>query len=349
MNQAAETPGPSIGSAQLHAALEGVLTHYFGAKRHIQKLVREPSEYYSSFPMEELDVYLDDGTAIELMFKNVSWHAILEVARRVKPAFLYDPLREIKTYQTILAPHSFGTPICYGAFIDHKAGDYWLFLERVAGEKLWQVGEFRTWQQAARWLADLHSHFARDMAGLKKTRAGQLLHYDGNYYRLWLERARAFLHQSRPSAPERAGRLIEKLGECYESVIEHLVELPATFIHGEFYPSNVLVRKTDGSLRICPVDWEMAAVGPGLMDLAALTSGSWSERQKMALVSAYYGTVRSTGGWPPPLNIFLTSLDFCHLHLAVQWLGWSLDWSPPREHARNWLREAMRLIKKLGF
>jgi len=33
----------------------------------------------------------------------------------------------------------------------------------------------------------------------------------------------------------------------------------------------------------------------------------------------------------------------------MQWLGWSPDWSPPPEHRRNWLREALRLAEKLGF
>ena len=29
------------------------------------------------------------------------------------------------------------------------------------------------------------------------------------------------------------------------------------------------------------------------------------------------------------------------LHLAVQWLGWSRDWTPPREHATDWLGESV--------
>ena len=34
-----------------------------------------------------------------------------------------------------------------------------------------------------------------------------------------------------------------------------------TFIHGEFYASNVLVNITGGKLRVCPVDWELAGWG----------------------------------------------------------------------------------------
>jgi hypothetical protein len=33
----------------------------------------------------------------------------------------------------------------------------------------------------------------------------------------------------------------------------------------------------------------------------------------------------------------------------VQWLGWSPDWSPPAEHAHDWLGEALHLADKLGL
>src|SRR5262249_32881347 len=174
-------------------------------------------------------------------------------------------------------------------------------------------------------------------------------HYEVDFYRLWLRRARDFWQQAGPTIPEGARRRLEKLAVRYEEVVARLLALPVTFIHGEFYPSNVLVQETSGALRVCPVDWEMAAVGPGLIDLAALTAGTWTGEEKAALATAYHGALRPDGGWPPPLDVFLTALDVCQLHLAMQWLGWSLDWSPPPEHAWNWLEEALRLSEKLGL
>jgi hypothetical protein len=44
----------------------------------------------------------------------------------------------------------------------------------------------------------------------------------------------------------------------------------------------------------------------------------------------------------------IESLDVCRLHLAIQWLGWSTDWTPPKEHAHDWLGEAIALARKLG-
>jgi thiamine kinase-like enzyme len=125
------------------------------------------------------------------------------------------------------------------------------------------------------------------------------------------------------------------------------VALPVTFIHGEFYASNVLV--DDGGTRVCPVDWEMAALGPGLIDLAALTAGRWTEPEREALVLAYMTALAPRRGWPPPRAEFLAALACCRLHLALQWLGWSERWSPPAEHAHDWLHEALALADVLGL
>ena len=35
--------------------------------------------------------------------------------------------------------------------------------------------------------------------------------------------------------------------------------------------------------------------------------------------------------------------------LAVQRLGWSDSWSPPEEHAHDWLAEALRAAERLGL
>jgi thiamine kinase-like enzyme len=98
-------------------------------------------------------------------------------------------------------------------------------------------------------------------------------------------------------------------------------------------------------LRVCPVDWEMAAVGPGLIDLAALTAGGWTAEEKEELALAYCAALVS---YETPPDAFLLALDYCRLHLAVQWLGWSQDWTPPPEHAQDWLGEVLGLAEKLG-
>lgn len=320
-------------TADLQAVLAAALDEHFSLPRSINELVRRPSANQSSYALEELDILLDDDSTLQLLFKDLSPAALLDQARRAKPAQLYDPRREIEVYRTILPSAGLGTAVCYGATADPDAGRFWLFLERVAGLELDKIGELATWREAARWLTGFHARFASPLERL--ARAARLLNYNADFYRFWMRRARAI----EPA--------LDDLARVYSRVIEKLLSLPATVIHGEFYASNVLVKIDANGVRVCPVDWEMAAVGPALMDLAALTAGRWSEDERKDLASAYWQATRAGAESPVPGDDFFEELDYCRLHQAVQWLGWSAEWSPPVEHAHDWLREALTLAGKL--
>jgi hypothetical protein len=332
----------------VRAELEHALSEHFGARRRIVELERRPAPYRTSFSLEELDVVLDDGSDLQIMFKDLSQAGLASGAREVKPSFLYDPLREIEAYRAILAPAELGTPTYYGAAVDRERERYWLFLENVPGVVLWQVGELAAWQDAARWLAAMHARFAdaTDWQG----RAEHLLRYDADFYRLWLLRAQTFGREAEASRPTHFRKGVDWLAARYGQVVERLAALPVTFIHGEFYASNVLMQG-DGQLtrRVCPIDWESAAVGPGLIDLAALTAGTWSDEDRSALAFAYHETLTQLGGSPQSPDDFLVALDCCRLYLALQWLGWAREWSPPQEHRQDWLAEALSLAERLDL
>lgn len=335
-------------TADLRAALEGSLTQHFKRPFRVVRLQRRLSNYRSSFSLEELDLELDDGTTLELVFKDLSRQALLDEARLAKPPFLYDPLREIDLYQTVLDPERLGTAVCYGSVVDHELGRYWLFLERVPGERLRYVGDLSIWEQATHHLAGLHNHFA-DRPELLAGSRPRLSHYDRGYYELWLGRALEFVHATGGNLLSGDSHRLKRLAGNYGRVIERLLALPVTLIHAEYYPANVLIHERGPSLRICPVDWETAGVGPGLIDLAALTAGDWTEQQRTALAMSYYRQLARGPTLVPSWEEFLTALDCCEMHLAVQWLGWSAEWSPPPEEARNWLGDALRLADKLGL
>jgi aminoglycoside phosphotransferase (APT) family kinase protein len=165
-----------------------------------------------------------------------------------------------------------------------------------------------------------------------------------------MRRAQMFLGQLEPSQSTAVRHRIKRLAERYDQVVERLLALPRTLIHGEFYASNVLVDGREEQARVCPVDWEMAALGPGLVDLAALTAGGWTAEEKAALSMAYFEEFEELmehDGHLLDAEEFLIALEYCRLHLAVQWLGWAPEWSPPPEHAQDWLSEALSLAEKL--
>jgi aminoglycoside phosphotransferase len=254
-----------------------------------------------------LDVVLSDGTRLEMLLKDLRMSEVGATGLSPKPTFLHNPRREIEAYR-LLASAGLGVPIC------HAAGDDWVLLEKVPGVELWQLGNVDSWVEAARWLERLHALFAE-----RPPESEHFLRYDAAYFRIWPDRAR-----------RRHPELSSVLGD-YEHVVELLSGLPTTLIHGEFYASNVLV---SGS-RIAPVDWEMAGVGPGVLDLAALSTG-WADDERTAILGSY--------GHVP-----VDALDAARLHLGLQWLGWSPNWTPPPEHAHDWLNEVTQASKRLGL
>jgi aminoglycoside phosphotransferase (APT) family kinase protein len=198
----------------------------------------------------------------------------------------------------------------------------------------------------AAWIARFHRGFSPLHAKQLGARAGTLV-YDEDFYWLWLGRAQRF---ARGDAHKR--RVLDEVERGYAPLVERLMALPQTVIHGEFYASNVMVRRV-GSARVCPLDWEMTGIGPGLIDLAALTAG-WAAPTRRALARAYLaaaamgnGSGPAAGGRVRLSREFMADLDRCRLHLAVRMLGWSNDWEPPKNHAHNWLAEAERLSRRL--
>ncbi len=310
------------------------------------KLSRQPYVCRTSFPLEELEVTLADGAEVQLILKIVDRRALSHNARRAKLTFLHDPLREMRVYQKILQPKALGTALYYGAVqidagtpsCDGTAqidpGRSWLFLERVVGRELFQIGELEIWEATARWLARFHTRLS---VSINETDDLHLIEYNGDFYRIWMRRAVAFCRD--PAAKIR----LEWIAARYDCVIDRLLALPVTMLHAEFYASNILVQETHKGLRICPVDWEMAARGPGPIDLAALIAGKWTDAERLRMASAYYDELAAPRS-PAPVPVEI--IDDCRLHLAIQWLGWSPNWSPPPEHRHDWLGEALMLAER---
>jgi aminoglycoside phosphotransferase (APT) family kinase protein len=341
-------PIRKVPSTQLREQLQSILRGHLAKKSEIRGLRRRRSNYSSSYPIENLEIDLSSGKALRLVFKDLSPASKLDTARNIRPEFLYSPHREIETYRQVLDSKAFQTPIFYGAVEEPAIERYWIFLERVEGRLLWQVGKFQQWERAAKWLARFHSHFQTD-----QVRACEswpfLFRYRQDSCLDWMERAEHFL-SSRNDVPQGDTlRGFRRVARKWDHVVKRLLSMPQRIIHGEFYPSNVIVRQDGIGANICPIDWEVTAIGPAYLDLAALASGKWSLEQKQRLVRAYQEALDRQNGSQHSDSGIYESMEYCQLYLAVQWLGWAGEWSPPKDHAQDWLREALQLAKRLGL
>jgi aminoglycoside phosphotransferase (APT) family kinase protein len=312
-----------------------------GDGRDVIDLSRRPYRYATSAPLEEIRVRMDGGEEIAVIFKDLSRERLLDDARASKPAFLHEPLRELDTYRRILAPESIG-PRCFAAIAEQDPPRHWLLIEKVPGVELWQIGELSVWEEVAGWLGRFHARFAGRLDEVRGANP-HLLEHSEAWFRSWVGRARAALAQS---TDRRAAPVLRGL-ERYDEVIDALAALPPRFLHGELYPSNVLVVREEKPVRVCPVDWEMAAIGPGAIDLAALVGG-WDAPQRRRLVAAYRAALADSGA-DEQSDVDAADLSRARLHLALQWIGWSSEWRPPREHAHDWVGEALMLTEELGL
>jgi aminoglycoside phosphotransferase (APT) family kinase protein len=186
-----------------------------------------------------------------------------------------------------------------------------LLIERSEGQPLWELETEAVAARLGAVLRATHDALARD------TKAPFLLRYDDTFYRRWFRRATA------------ATRGLSSLAPTYEIAVKRLLDEPVVVVHGELYPSNALI---DGE-EVLFIDWECAGAGPAVVDVAAVTTG-WRGPELKAFLDAY-----------GPVDHH--ALECARLHLAVRWLGWSTEWRPPAEHARDWKSEALNSASRV--
>lgn len=304
-----------VTDAELRAALEQAL----GGP--LLRVGRRPHPYHSTHPVEDLAVLPAAGVGRRLLLKDLGATCCGDLGDRAR---LLDARREIEAYR-VLASRGVSAPACVAAAPAPRRDRGWLVLEAVDAAPLWQHEGLGAWLAAARWLAALHG-------GGPPRDARHLLVHDRAHARQWLRRAVA-------TTPPGA---LAAVAVVWETALARLAAWPATFLHGEFYASNVLV---DAAGTVRPVDWEMAGVGPGVLDLAALVAG-WPGAERRRLVAAYHAALPA--GRRPPADELDVALTCARLQIAVQWLGWSPGWKPTAAHARDWLGEARALAGELA-
>ena len=329
----------TVRNDTLRRALETALERRFGASKPIARMDRHRSDYESSFRLEELSVTFADGASLTLMFKDLGFESLSREALLAKSRTRHEPLRELRVYEEILSPSGLG-PDFYGAVVDEDIGHFWLFLEKIDGVELYQEGDLGIWQECARWLARMHIRFLEDPGRL--TPSVPLLQYGRS-------RSEADLVHLQESSDPALQALAGALRPFYSGLLDQVFAWPRTFLHGDFYASNVLIRRGPSGREVVPVDWEMAGIGPGLLDLAALTSGRWDALQRMAMATQYHAVWSREYDAAQSLSAFLRALDGARLMASLRWLTAPPQWKPPADHARDWYAESCDIARSLGL
>jgi aminoglycoside phosphotransferase (APT) family kinase protein len=174
--------------------------------------------------------------------------------------------RELRVYRDLLTEADLGTATYYGSVWDESHGRFWLLLELVPSTEV-RYCEFRYWVETARWLARMQGYFGAVERRKQLSMGDYLIQHDAAFFHDKAEQARRAVATFPPAFSARLAPILHK----YEQMVEMIAHQPRTFVHGHYRPYNILVNIEATPPRICPVDWEVAALGSPLYDLAFLS------------------------------------------------------------------------------
>jgi hypothetical protein len=135
------------------------------------------------------------------------------------------------------------------------------------------------------------------------------------------------LHAVSEISTSLADRLAHILNR-YDKLVDVMTAQPLTLVHGSYRPQNILVNLDSASPRVCPTDWELAALGAPLYDLAFLSDG-FAPPILDRLWNAYR---EGTGGCTislPDREEMRYIVDCFRLHKIIKSLSESLESSIP--------------------
>lgn len=310
----------------LTAALTSTLQKNARDRRGLTVVARRPSPRASTFPSEVVTCRTDRGKTFRLHCKYASGY--VHTGRDPRQGIAY----EVEVYRSVLKPLKAATPHFYGTHTDPKTGFAWLMLEYL--ENSVPVSYTRNSESflnaAARWAGRFHAMTA---AKLKDHSFPFLVRFGADYYIRCARRTLLFASGLRSRYP-----WLRILCCRYQELVELLLH-PLAIIHGEFEISNLLTRNR----KIYPVDWEMAAIAAGEIDLANLTT-DWPEAT-IRKCEHEYQRARWPQGPPPE---FEKRLGAARLHYHFRWLSGRRDWTIHRSSS-DWFKGLRFVGEQLGL
>jgi hypothetical protein len=277
----AESARERVDDAELRSWIEAVLAETHAPAPVVAAVDRARSKDSSSYATEILTIRLAGGDELRLFLKDFGAYV------QLKDRMTQRRSRELCVYRDLLADAELGTANYYGAAWDESRHRFWLLLEFVEGAQV-RYCEFDEWVKAAGWLGRMQAHFAGRVASLE--RHAFLVRHDREFF--WSTAGLALRAVTLISTRLRAR--LDAVLRSYEELVALMADQPTTLVHGGYHPQNILVSGDSGSPRVCPIDWEEAALGARLYDFAYFSDG-FDPHRLMVLLDAY-GEVAAAGG-----------------------------------------------------
>jgi Phosphotransferase enzyme family len=283
----------------------------------VEVLERRPNPRMSTFPSELVTCRVPGRGDLRLFCKHAADRGPSGHGHRGGLAY------EASVYREVLPRLAPGSPRFRGMDAHRNGTCHLLAIEALEGARRLSKAPQRM-EGAASWAGGLHARAERRLQGMPPS----LRRHDAAYYAAWAERALRLL----PSGAR--ARWVERACTGFGAAAGSLADARPSVAHGEYYPSNVLVR----GMRLAPVDWESAAVGAGEIDLATLTE-NWPGDTVQACERAYRAA-RWNGSAP---GDFEQHVALARVYVHLRWLG-----DRPERTAREAGRRLPRLRVAAG-
>lgn len=310
--------------ATLRQLLESeVLPKVRGTKASIVDLRSAPSLSATSYAAQEVTVRLSDETILRMFLKDFGSSQLFKEDAGGRRA------RELHVYRDLLGDAELGVPAYYGALWGEEQGRFWMVVELVEGVPVAEC-EFGSWPAATAWLARMQGLYARDPDRFE--RSPLLIRHDADFFASRAERALS----SAKRISGRAMRRLQRILAGYDDFVALMANQPSTFVHGSYRPENVLVDEPSRPSRVCVVDWELAAIGAPLYDLARLCDGFRGERLDR-LLDSYCEEAHVRDVPVPDRGRMVEILDCFSLQRVVKAISHALEKGRTRRQVSAWL------------
>lgn len=307
---------------KLNPQLERILNKVYSPEHMMELVKRKPFDYRSTSPVEIISCRLSDGQAISLFCKYSGSHTQYSYGHRGGVEY------ETKVYKNILHKIPLSSAHFYG-ICKKKNKETCLVIEYLKGSKLLKDAHApQYFGKAAAWIGNLHKMYeSNPPKGIKI--------YDTAYYMFWLKGVESLLEILKKKHP-----WLPAVCSYFRENMHLLSETTQTFIHGEYYTKNILVKKGV----IYPIDWESAAIGPGEIDLASLIE-DWDEERKDIALKNYIQARWPDGNFSE--SDFEKRLLLVRIYFFLRWTGEHDDpefWL----NRTNWFKRFYQLAKQAG-
>jgi hypothetical protein len=298
-------------AAALRECVERIVAEQFAASPSaIAGIEQQRSKFSSFYAADVITVRLTAGQAFKVFLKNFgSFHHAKDTMQARRE-------REVIVYRDVLAGAPLDTPKYYGSVWDESQDRFWLLLEFVEGLPMSHF-EFDDWLPPAGWLGRTYGYFTKYPERWQNCDA--LVQHDTAFFMTIAQEA---LRTVSEYSAEMGSRL-EPIVSRYDKAVAVMTAQPKTLVHGTYRPPQIIIDKSRTPARICPVDFEKAAVGASLYDLTFIADGFDTPRLHQ-LFEAYRAETDAAGVQVPDNAEMTCIVDCFRLHRVMNWLAVSM-------------------------